>query len=917
MSLTAVVMLGLVADFVAAPLSPSNQALAAAACSPRQSSYSGVVSSTPGLVGYWRVGESSGTVACDSTANHDNGTYLGSVTLGTPGAISGDPDTAVTLDGSSGQVSVPSASSLNVGDNFTIEAWVKRGASKTESNEVIASKQEGSWALMFNEADQLTLRRSTYGNIATANVATTDTTSWHYVVATKNGSSVHLYLDGTDVTGTVANQTLTNNTLPLAIGQSSSTSYLKGSVDEVALYNTALTPTQITQHYEAGLAAVLAPPSALSATPGNGTASLQWTASSSKNVAGYKVYRAEANGSWPSTPLATVSSATLAYTDTELTNGSTYTYRVTAYESAGNQSNPSNQASATPAAACSPRQSSYSGVVSSTPGLVGYWRVGESSGTVACDSTANHDNGTYLGSVTLGTPGAISGDPDTAVTLDGLSGQVSVPSASSLNVGDNFTIEAWVKRGASKTESNEVIASKQEGSWALMFNEADQLTLRRSTYGNIATANVATTDTTSWHYVVATKNGSSVHLYLDGTDVTGTVANQTLTNNTLPLAIGQSSSTSYLKGSVDEVALYNTALTPTQITQHYEAGANVVKTSPIDGELTSLSPATVAAQTQPIGVVVSPDGKSVYVAYEGGKTLSQYSRNTETGKLIALSPATIATGSEPRSVTVSPDGKYVYVTDFGSDAVSQFSRNSETGKLTALSPATVATGDSPHGIEVSSDGKSVYVANYGGKTISEFSRNTETGRLTALSPSTVATATSPNSIAVSPDGKSVYTADRGSKAVSQYSRNTQTGALTALTQATVEAGELPHYVVVSPDGKSAYVANSGSATVSQYSRNTETGELTALSPATVTTGREPFSVIVSSNGLSAYVTDSGVASVSQYNRNPETGALSPLTPAMVMSGKSPYGVAASPDGKSVYVANEASNTISQFVRALP
>jgi Concanavalin A-like lectin/glucanases superfamily len=166
-------------NLAVASLGPSSQALAVAACSPRQSSYSSVISSTPGLVGYWRLGESSGTVACDSTANYDNGTYLGGVTLGTTGAIAGDPDTAVTLNGSSGQVSVPAAGPLNVGDDFTVEAWVKRGASKTGSNEVIASKQEGSLVLMFNEADRLTLRRSTYGNVATANAATTDTTVWH------------------------------------------------------------------------------------------------------------------------------------------------------------------------------------------------------------------------------------------------------------------------------------------------------------------------------------------------------------------------------------------------------------------------------------------------------------------------------------------------------------------------------------------------------------------------------------------------------------------------------------------------------------------------------------------------------------------------------------------------------------------
>ncbi len=140
-------------------------------------------------------------------------------------------------------MSVPAAESLNVGDTFTIEGWVKRGSSKTGVNQVIASKQNGAWVLMFNESDRLALRRSTVGEVAVAKVATTDTSTWHYVVATKSGSSVHLYLDGVDVTGTVTNQTMVNNTQPLVIGQSTGTAYLKGSVDEVALYNTVLTPS--------------------------------------------------------------------------------------------------------------------------------------------------------------------------------------------------------------------------------------------------------------------------------------------------------------------------------------------------------------------------------------------------------------------------------------------------------------------------------------------------------------------------------------------------------------------------------------------------------------------------------------------------------------------------------------------------
>src|SRR6478752_3699760 len=245
--LTAIVGVGLALAAAAAP-SPAS----AASCAPGRSAYSGVVSGTPGLVGYWRLGEPSGTVACDSTPANDDGAYMGGATLGAPGALAGDPDTALTLDSSTDQVSIPAAGSLNVGDTFTVEAWVKRADSKTGLTEVIASKQTGAWVLMFDENDRLTLRHSSIGNIASATAPTTDT-NWHYVVASKNGPSVHLYIDGTDVTGPVSNQTLTDNTQPLLIGQSLGAGFLKGSVDEVALYDTALTPTQITTHYNAGL----------------------------------------------------------------------------------------------------------------------------------------------------------------------------------------------------------------------------------------------------------------------------------------------------------------------------------------------------------------------------------------------------------------------------------------------------------------------------------------------------------------------------------------------------------------------------------------------------------------------------------------------------------------------------------------
>src|SRR6266480_364602 len=112
----------------------------AAGCADTSSQYAGAVAATSGIASYWRLGESSGTSACDAVGSN-NGTYQGGYTLGRTGAFNGDPDTAVAFNGSNGLMSVPHASSLDVGDNFSLEAWVKRGAVSTTANQAVASQQ--------------------------------------------------------------------------------------------------------------------------------------------------------------------------------------------------------------------------------------------------------------------------------------------------------------------------------------------------------------------------------------------------------------------------------------------------------------------------------------------------------------------------------------------------------------------------------------------------------------------------------------------------------------------------------------------------------------------------------------------------------------------------------------------------------
>ena len=108
------------------------------------------------------------------------------------------------------------------------------------------------------------------------------------------------------------------------------------------------------------------------------------------------------------------------------------------------------------------------------------------------------------------------------------------------------------------------------------------------------------------------------------------------------------------------------------------------------GKLVPKRPATVPAGTRPLGVAVSPNGRSVYVTNAGAHdNVSQYNVGAD-GKLTPKSPATVAAGST-RGGWHEPRWRSAYVTNQGSDTISQYNVEQAAG-LTPKSPATVATG---------------------------------------------------------------------------------------------------------------------------------------------------------------------------------------------------------------------------------
>ena len=111
--------------------------------------------------------------------------------------------------------------------------------------------------------------------------------------------------------------------------------------------------------------------------------------------------------------------------------------------------------------------------------------------------------------------------------------------------------------------------------------------------------------------------------------------------------------------------------------------------NPTTGALTPKTPEAVAAGTNPLGVAVSPDGKSAYVINDYSGNVSQYDINPATGALTPKTPAEVVAGVHPNGVAASPDGKSLYVTDYDSNTVLQYDIEPTTGVLSPKTPATV------------------------------------------------------------------------------------------------------------------------------------------------------------------------------------------------------------------------------------
>jgi hypothetical protein len=221
-----------------------------------------------GLVSWWR-GEGN---ALDQ-ADGNNGTLVGNTTFG-PGRVG----QAFVLDGSGDAISLGNPTNLQL-QNFTIEAWIKRASPSVASYGVdhsagILDGTTGGYAFGLWDDGRLLLSK-VYVDSTSSSFAITDTNTFHHVAVTKNGTAVVFYLDGVSQAVPPYNSTFEFSGSAFAIGARGGdygSSFL-GSIDEVSVYNRALSSSEVQSIYAAGAAGKCVTPPPNCVTPPSGIVS--------------------------------------------------------------------------------------------------------------------------------------------------------------------------------------------------------------------------------------------------------------------------------------------------------------------------------------------------------------------------------------------------------------------------------------------------------------------------------------------------------------------------------------------------------------------------------------------------------------------------------------------------------------------
>ena len=206
---------------------------------------------TDGLVAYWNFDETSGDTALDSVGSA-NGTLYGDATR-----VNGISNGGVQFSGD-GHMGLLNYSSLNITvDAITISLWYKPGtneASFNSDNQMVAKWLGVSNAYILGYCDssndiwfgiKADNKLMAYSSVPVDNV-----NQWYHIVGVYNGSEQIVYINKTAGTPVANSGNIRSTTQQVRVsGYTNGTEKLNGTIDDIRIYNRALTADEVAQLY--------------------------------------------------------------------------------------------------------------------------------------------------------------------------------------------------------------------------------------------------------------------------------------------------------------------------------------------------------------------------------------------------------------------------------------------------------------------------------------------------------------------------------------------------------------------------------------------------------------------------------------------------------------------------------------------
>jgi beta-lactam-binding protein with PASTA domain len=207
-------------------------------------------------------------------------------------------------------------------------------------------------------------------------------------------------------------------------------------------------------------------------------------------------------------------------------------------------------------------------------GLVAAFNFDETDGLTAIDSSPSGGNGTITGAVRV--PGRVG----TALSFDGVNDLVTVPNSQALTLTTAMTLEAWVQPNA-LTGWHTVLLKEGVGTMAYEMyanNDVSRPAAYFTTPGGAirAITGTAVLPTNAWTHLATTYDGTTMRLFVNGVQVRSVLRSGAILATDGPLHIGGNEvwGGEFFSGLIDEVRVYNRALTGAEIAADMAAGTS-------------------------------------------------------------------------------------------------------------------------------------------------------------------------------------------------------------------------------------------------------------------------------------------------------------------------------------------------------